>query len=1067
MKKTNSVNKIAFFLLVGLFSFSQTAFSQKKIIKQLSQQRFHEIVNANQNKTVARKKGYVYQRALAFSYAQMAMPEKAYDAYFELLEKYPSNVDDVDRLQFALVARQMELYGISDSLLLQLKVTAFAGAPLFEELTEDFYVANKDKRSDYWEEFNFQDNYVFKKIPQNTKMSEYALVPDGKGKAFFSQQIGTGLWKIITAIQGQPYHKVVYARYSDSSIIFPEVMKFNKSRTNQHISFVDQVNGWVYLTRNVKKPNSKNEKVLEIIALRRDRKDKKKWIEVPFQYNNANFSVADLVISPDGTKAVFSSDMPGGYGKSDLYEAIVLENNENGLKLGDPVNMGPLVNTALRDNFPRFSDSGDFFFSSEGHLGFGGLDIYTIDRNSSMILNLGKPVNSPFDDYAPQFHEKWGTLSSNRTGGGNNDDMYFLRWFEENKVQKEPTQEGVIVQVVDEETGLPMPNVDVAIDNLDDQDNAIPSKTDSLGRVFYNEIPKTAKVEATSHPCGYKYATSQDYSVSPEGKRVVTLGVQKYKIGEDLGVLFDVKPIYYESNSYELTQQSKEELDRVVIVLKDNEGLLVELGAHTDSKGSDEFNMMLSEYRAKSVYNYLTSKGIASGRLKFKGYGESKILNRCYNGIECSDEEHQVNRRTEYLIYGVLPCGKTIKGGSDRNAIVSNDKKGSKKGSNKKSSGGGSNNSDASESESSEESKKKHSFTKADLEQNDMATGDADGDGIPDYLDPDSDNDRIPDAAEGRRDTDGDGLPNFIDKDSDNDGIPDSVEGATDTDKDGKGNYIDTDSDNDGIKDEDEGVEDSDNDGKPNYIDSDSDNDGISDRTEGTKDSDNDGAPNFLDLDSDGDGINDSDEGTKDSDADGKPNYLDTDSDNDGIPDKVEGTKDSDGDKKPDYIDTDSDEDGIPDKFESPANYKNYPTDVKPIEVKTPQADSKTGKSENEVVSDNDLVVDMPAPQESRNTTRNSNNATTNNQNNNSVINSGKEVYRVQVMMSAKPVDKSVFSKNGMKEVFMYQDNGYYKYCTGKAFESEAEAESEKARLRTTGFKDAFVVKFVGNKRVK
>ena len=1060
MKKIKLVNKIV--LLVGLLSFTQTAFSQKKIMKQLSQQRYHEIVNANQGKTKAIKKGYVYQRALAYSFAQMAMSEKAYDAYFELIEKYPSNIDDVDRLQFALVARQMELYGISDSLLLQLKGTSYTGIPLFEELTDDFYITNKEKRSDYWEEFNFQDNYVFKKIPQSTKVSEYALVPDGKGNAFFSQQKSTGLWKIITAVQGQPYHKIIFARYSDSSIIFPEVMKFNKSRTNQHISYVDQVNGWMYLTRNVCKKNSKNEKVLEVVALRKDRKNKSKWIEVPFQLNNKNYSVADLVISPDGSKAIFSSDMPGGYGKSDLYEAPVLENNENGLKLGTPVNMGPLINTALRDNFPRFSDSGDFFFSSEGHLGFGGLDIYTIDKNSSMILNLGKPINSPFDDYAPQFHEKWGTISSNRNGGGNNDDLYFMRWFEDNKTQKEPTQEGVIVQVIDEETGLPMPNVDVAIDNLDDLDNAIPSKTDSLGRVLYDKVPKIAKVQATSHPCGYKYATSQEFSVNPEGKRVVTLGVQKYKVGEDLGVLFDVKPIYYESSSYDLTQQSKEELDRVVIVLKDNEGLLVELGAHTDSRGSDDFNMMLSDYRAKSVYNYLVSKGIAEGRLKFKGYGETKILNRCFNGIDCADQEHQVNRRTEYLIYGVRPCGKTIKGGSTKNAIAANDKKAGKKSSSKKSDNTvASSGKDNSSNASPEESRKKHSFTKADLEQNDMATGDADGDGIPDYLDPDSDNDRIPDAAEGRKDSDGDGLPNFIDKDSDNDGIPDSVEGGADTDKDTKGNYIDTDSDNDGIKDEDEGVEDADNDGKPNYIDSDSDNDGISDRNEGTKDTDNDGSPNFLDLDSDGDGIEDSDEGTKDSDADGKPNYLDTDSDNDGISDKIEGTKDSDNDKKPDYIDTDSDEDGIPDKFESAANYKNYPTEVKPIEVKTPHSDSKAGSTDVNGSNESDVAVDMPAPED------NKVKASTSKPANNSVNTSNKEVYRVQVMMSAKSVDKATLANSGLKDVFVYQDNGYFKYCTGKSFENESDAEAEKVRLRANGFKDAFVVKFVGNKRVK
>ncbi len=1054
MKKLNPLNTRSILLLAAFLCLFNSAFAQKRLVRQIKQERFHQIVDYNQRKTVALNKSFAHQRALAYSYAQMAMPDKAYDAYFELLEKYPDSIQDVDRLQFALVARQMEFYGLSDSIMLYVKSKSFSSASLFEELNQDFYNANKEKRSDYWDEMNLQENFVIKKIPQSTSQSEYALVPDGKGKAYFSQQKDARLWKKITGIQGKTYHQIILARYSDSSIIFPEVLKFNKSRTNQHVSCVDKVNGWIYVTRNVRTTNTKNEKVLEIVALRRDRKDKRKWIELPFQLNNPNFSVADLVIHPDGSKVVFTSDMPGGFGKSDLYEAVILENNENGLKIGEPINMGPAVNTALRDNFPRFSDSGDFYFSSEGHLGFGGLDIYTIDRNTKEIRNLGKPINSRFDDYSPQFHEKWGTISSNRSGGGNNDDLYFLRWFEDTKYLKEPTSDGVIVQVIDEATGITMPNVDIAVDNLDDLDNAISAKTDSTGRYFYTGIAKSAKLQATTHPCGYKYGTSQEYSVNADGKKVVTISVQKFKEGEDLGVLFDVKPIFYKSNSYELTHESTEELDRVVIVLKDNPGLMIELGAHTDSKGSDEFNQQLSEFRAKSVYNYLISKNIAPERLKFKGYGESKILNRCLNDVECSDEEHQLNRRTEYIIYGVLPCEdiNTI----DNRSLASNKSKSRKKGAPKLS-----NNSIAKSSskKSSKESNQggtgKPSFTKADLQQNNMTTGDADGDGIPDYLDPDSDNDRIPDAAEGRKDSDADGLPNFIDKDSDNDGIPDLVEGAVDTDKDGKGNYIDTDSDNDGIKDQDEGIEDSDNDGKPNYIDTDSDNDGISDRTEGSKDFDNDGIPNFLDQDSDADGIEDSVEGTKDSDADGKLNYLDTDSDNDGIPDKVEGTNDTDNDGKPDYIDTDSDEDGIPDRFESPANYKNYPSEAPTVDVNSPKSDATTARN-NEDNDGKNNTENNPVAKKS------DDNATTDNS-----LNSAKEVYRVQVMMSSKPVNKSYFTQKGVKEIFMYKDGGYFKYCVGKTFDLEADADTEKERLRNQGFADAFVVKFKGNKRVK
>ncbi len=454
-------------------------------------------------------------------------------------------------------------------------------------------------------------------------------------------------------------------------------------------------------------------------------------------------------------------------------------------------------------------------------------------------------------------------------------------------------------------------------------------------------------------------------------------------------------------------------MDRVAIVLQDNPSLQVELGSHTDSRGSDETNQNLSKARAKSVYDYLASKNIYRARMKYKGYGETRLLNRCKDGIECSDEEHAVNRRTEYIISGILPC--------DESLLASNVQKASNK------------------------------IDPKDLEQGPMKIGDADGDGIPDYLDSDSDNDGIPDASEGRRDSDKDGLPNFIDKDSDNDGIPDITEGVEDFDRDGKPNYIDIDSDNDGIIDSDEGLDDPDNDGNPNYLDIDSDGDGTKDVTEATRDSDSDGILNYLDQDSDNDGKPDSVEGTKDTDRDGKPNYRDEDSDNDNIPDKIEGTKDSDKDGTPDYLDTDSDEDGIPDKYEAPANYDNYPKDVVPTVLSSPKSD----------------VVSTPKPKESPapSVTPIEKKTTTSTSNWNTSGIESEIVYRVQFKMSLKPISDEKFMAMGINKVYMYRSGRYYKYCTGE-FSSEADANAFKNTLRQKGMRDAFVAKFKNGKRV-
>ncbi len=1028
-------------LMALAFFWVGVSSAQKGMLKLLKQEKYEEIVRRNDNKTVAKTRDYPNQKILAYAYSRMEITDKAFDAYFELAEKYPNEVSPLDLLYFSLSARKMEMYGLSDSIILFLKDNFYSGVPLFDELTPDFYQENKEKRQDYWAEFNFTENYTVKKIPQSSAKGDYGLITTPDGKAFFTQtKKEKGLWKIRSATHYAPYNVIMKAKFNDSTLGAAKEIEVNRSRTHQYVSHYDEANGLVYITRNAAKPNADRERLLQVFALKQVGK---KWKEIPFQLNNDKYNVADLVIAPDASKVVFVSDMPGGYGKSDLYEAPIISNGPEGVKIGEPVNMGPQINTMLRDNFPRFSNTGDFYFSSEGHLGFGGLDIYTIDRNSNMILNVGKPLNSNGDDFAPLIFEGNGVFASNRDNKSMNDDLYYFRFGDTDSTQKAPTQDELIVEVYDEESGEIIPNAAYTLDNLEDDNVAIKGELDENGNSIYSGIPKDAKVQLSAHPCGYKYGAISNYIVTNDGKRKLRLGLQKFRVGEDLGLLFEVKPIYYELNSYQLTRQSKEELDRVAIVIKDNPGLRVQLGSHTDSRGSNESNLTLSTARAKSVYDYLIKKGVKSNSISYKGFGESMIMNKCLDGVECNDQEHALNRRTEYIISGLLPCDGSVI--IDKNPLATNDP-----------------NDNFQDNQTSQGSDKVGKNTKSknpntgvinqeDLVQSDMTMGDADGDGIPDYLDPDSDNDGIPDATEGRVDTDKDGLPNFIDLDSDNDGIPDRMEGSSDFDRDGVKNFLDTDSDNDGIPDNLEGAGDPDNDGNPNYLDLDSDGDGITDKLEGTRDSDNDGVLNFLDQDSDNDGIPDSVEGVKDTDGDGMPNYRDDDSDNDGIPDKVEGIKDTDNDGKADYIDTDSDEDGIPDKFEAPSNYKNYPKEIVP---------NKTGNLKSEISSnslnDGSMAVDKPAPQNTQNV-KSSDYLET------SIV--PGIVFRVQFKMTTNPLNEGTVNEIGLKDLYMYRSSQYYKYCSG-AFNTEKEAEAYKTELRNMGYKDAFVVKFDDGVRV-
>lgn len=1049
----------SYLALVVTFSAVINLFGQKSLVKAVYNNNYPKIINLNGGNVEATKKDYNNQRALAFSYYQTDQVSKANESYRILFSKYAGQVDDNDRLFYALNQRKSKNYRFSDSVLLELKNTTYKDKPFFAELSSELFEL-LHAEEEYWSENNFDSFFVIKPFAANSVDGEFALIPDKKGNAYFSAQKQSGLKLSLSAWTGKPNYAIYSAKYGDSSYSMSTRSTVNDPKLNQYVSYVDINTGWIYITRNAKKLNSKKERVLEIYAIRQN-PITKEWKEIPFQFNNSQFSVANLVISSDRKRVVFVSDNPAGYGKSDLWEAPIIQDDEFGLKLGEMVNLGSEINTSLRDNFPAFSDSGILYFSSEGHLGYGGLDLFYFD-SAVGVINMGLPVNSSYDDFSAQIHDiqNWGTITSNRNG---NDDNYFFRWSELLEGSQDANNE-IVAQLVDAKTGLPIANELVAFDNINDADPAINLKSDEQGIVKFDyEMPEgeNCVFQMSSHPCGYRYAIVKDTlkqgSVGEDNK--IKIAAIPYAVGDELGSLFDIKPIYFEKGKSEMTIASKMELDRLVAILQDNPGLYVELGSHTDSRGTAENNFTLSQSRAKASFDYLISRGVNASRMGYRGYGESRLKNACADGVNCNEQQHAENRRTEYVVKRIVPCAEAevvadnSSASSDKTVTNNSNNSSSATGGGKTNTGNtakNNTNSNSSNSNTNVAGAGKPNNTSAGkgyasnsaANQGPMICGDADGDNIPDYLDSDSDNDGLNDAIEGKGDPDNDGLPNFIDRDSDNDGIPDAVEKATDADRDGKPNYIDLDSDGDGIDDSYEGVVDSDGDGVMNFLDSDSDNDGISDRYDGVEDFDNDGTPNYLDLDSDNDGISDKLEGRMDIDKDGKPNFLDSDSDGDTIPDSVErgngqSPVDTDKDGRPDYIDYDSDGDGIADKLEAPACLPS----TAPTEVRS-----------NPVVTNNSPVRSNP--------TNNSPAAAIADYN-------GKLEFRVQFIISKQRMNTKEFADKGVGSVFEYSQGGYYKYTSDKVFKSEEEAANEKARLRSLGYQDAFVVLFQNGIRVK
>lgn len=357
-----------------------------------------------------------------------------------------------------------------------------------------------------------------------------------------------------------------------------------------------------------------------------------KWGNITaLPFNSKSYSTSSPSISKDGKTLYFTSDMPGSVGLSDIWKVAV---NADGT-YGKPENLGPKVNTEGKEQFPFITDENVLYFSSNGRQGLGGLDVFSIDLNTKEdAQNVGKPVNSEKDDFSFTFNavKNIGFFASNRTGS---DNLY----------QAEPLCSVVATTVVsDAKTGAILSNARVSI--LDAKKNVIETKTtNASGEVVYTvecNTPYTIQAAQDGYESGvFALAAHKGGKTKVEAP----LNPIDVIVTETEIVL---KEINFEYNKSNITQEGAFELDKLVQVMKNNDKLVIMVKAHTDNRGSDKYNMDLSDRRAKSTVQYVISKGIASSRITGKGYGESEPKVDCKEA--CTEEQHAQNRRSEFLI---------------------------------------------------------------------------------------------------------------------------------------------------------------------------------------------------------------------------------------------------------------------------------------------------------------------------------------------------------------------------------------------------------------------------------
>lgn len=375
---------------------------------------------------------------------------------------------------------------------------------------------------------------------------------------------------------------------------------------------------------------------------------------VPFFLNSETYSVAHPVLTSDSKKIIFTSDMPGGFGGMDLYYC----NWEEG-KWSDPINFGSNINTPLNELFPYLANDSLMFFSSDGLPGYGGLDIFKTnlmnDGKTSTPENLYKPINSSYDDFGILLNNDnvSGFFSSSRPGGLGSDDIYAFRGLKDQPlIPSEPKLNIPLLSgfVKNKQTLEPIENGLVFL--LNSKTNKVKVlKTDSNG-YFKTPIDKDVVYFAK----GTKKDFIQDcvHFRFNENDTSMNLSLPKTLLLDKLEVdkVFRIENIYYDFDKWEIRPDAAVELNKLVQIMNENP-ITIELGSHTDSRGSNMYNSRLSQNRAESAVYYIISQGISANRIFARGYGESKLTNRCSDGVLCSDEEHQANRRTEFRILSI------------------------------------------------------------------------------------------------------------------------------------------------------------------------------------------------------------------------------------------------------------------------------------------------------------------------------------------------------------------------------------------------------------------------------
>jgi outer membrane protein OmpA-like peptidoglycan-associated protein len=562
-------------------------------------------------------------------YEKLASEEETYETFFRLGQSLKSQGEYEQAISAFEKAKGLTL----DDKNLQLVELEISNLKKISEI------------QNYWE-FMQVENYKL----LNTPLAEYSPVVNDGFLYFTSNRQSSGIY----ASTGTPYLKMFRTRAEGIKVDVQSVQQLPEFRNEENLNQGSMAvspdgNTLIYARANSTSTKDLPDVHLFVSYFRGGGYTQPIWMPVnedEFYYNTTP------AFSPDGNELYFASNRPDGKGGQDLYKATKLANGD----FGNAVNMGNQINTPGNEMFPYIASDGKIFFASDGHAGFGKMDLFVAERTDKgwEVKNLGSNINSVADDFGIFFskYPTEGFLSSNREGGLGDDDIYFF----EDKTPK-PKIVNVFLNVTtkekkDDGTEVILPQTRVVLYDGANK-NVGGDFSNQNGRLRFTLAPE-ANFSIIASKSGY-FSKSITYTTIGKTPKPQDLIQEVTNITLDTTVVLDalilersivLENIYYDLDKADIRADAALELDKLVKILKDNPSIRIELSSHADARATDEYNDALTQRRAESAVAYLVSQGIDASRLVAKGYGKRQLI----IADAQTEEEHQTNRRTEFKV---------------------------------------------------------------------------------------------------------------------------------------------------------------------------------------------------------------------------------------------------------------------------------------------------------------------------------------------------------------------------------------------------------------------------------